>query len=121
MTFNCYCPSFYGMELWTNTKCLGNLKKLAVSHHAATKRRLGLPKAMATICLVNVLTFEHFEQYMGKYKCNSPCFRSCKNYFMNLSNYVHFAGEIFVVNYHVTDLIDQDREEDREESCFLWN
>ena len=25
---------------------------------------------------------------------NSP-FRSCKNYFLNITNYVHFVGEIF--------------------------
>ena len=57
-------PAFYGMELLTITKCPGKLKKLAVSYHAAIKGRQGLPNAMATICLVNVLTFEHFEQYI---------------------------------------------------------
>ena len=81
-------------------------------YHAATKRRLELPKAMAAICLVNVLTFEYLSNmYFGLlawlYKCNSPCFRSFKNNFMNITNYVHFVREIFVVNYHVTHLIDQ--------------
>ena len=116
--FDPLCLSMYGLEVFMSKRnCVSDLKKLGVAYHFAVKRLLGLPKYFSNhyACgLLNRFTFEHLMNFRALRfffwlsKCASPCFSRYKTYFLNKSILSKYVNQIFVDEYSVTRIIDND-------------
>ena len=86
---------FYGLEILNGESCYARVKRLiSVSYHRAMKRILCLPSYFSNHYVCNLLetfTFKHFMNfrasrfYFWLMKCDSPCFKPFKTYFISSS------------------------------------
>ncbi len=116
--FKSYCSSFYGAELWFDkSNAKKEFNRCAIAYHKSIKRiakqstwssnhdsceRLELPifKHMINAKILNF--------YMNILNSNSPCLSNLKQYYRSKSFIKTELCRIFVTEYGVADIFDND-------------
>ena len=117
--FRTYCMSFYGSELWTDSRgCSLALSSLKISFHKSVKRLQNLPFRSSSheACIsAGLFTLEHIINVkklsfgMLLRNTNSPCIRPIKNYLLNSSNWMKSLRILGNDSYNIPDILWCDR------------
>ena len=118
--FKQFCIQFYGADLWFyDKKCKQALHQLAVGYHKAIKKLLGVSTHESNHFVCQESSLFTFEHLLNKLKLflilrvfNDPCafIEKTLNFLVLSSVLLNEIRDIFIHNYEIELLFEQDRE-----------